>query len=228
MPLACEVRRPQVLPPRKPIIDTSLVFDAPLWHPGLAVSPFLSKNSGTVHTCTVTGATWGSQGRTFDGIDDNINLGDPAAMEGLAEGTISMWFKPTVNIADTDTVTFLDKGNTNCGFGYQLTGKIEFTLYSPFRALVSNQATWLANVWYFVNLRFGAGGMSIYINNVLDIENLAYVAGFTASATDWTLGCNSAGKWFAPIVMGEVMIHNRSLSLPETTNLQLSTQWRYL
>lgn len=63
-PLASEVRRPSVLPPRGAILDGFSVLNAPLWHPLLSKSPFITRDP-LQSSCAVTGATWGLQGRTF-------------------------------------------------------------------------------------------------------------------------------------------------------------------
>src|SRR3990167_5915362 len=50
-------------------LDPSLVLYLPLWKKD--GSSFMSDDAYG-HLATVTGATWGSQGRTFDGVDDLI------------------------------------------------------------------------------------------------------------------------------------------------------------
>ena len=55
------------------IFDPSLVLYLPLYQPDGA--SFASRDAYG-HLCTVTGALWTPQGRTFDGADDIIDLGN--------------------------------------------------------------------------------------------------------------------------------------------------------
>jgi len=53
------------------VFDPSLELYLPLYE--LDGSSFMSKDA-CGHICLVTGALWGSQGRTFDGGDDYIDI----------------------------------------------------------------------------------------------------------------------------------------------------------
>jgi len=66
-----------------------LALYAPLWHPELNVSPFISKDLNA-YSYTITGTTWGVQGRTFDGTDDIFNNSTTAFQ--LPVVTITGWF----------------------------------------------------------------------------------------------------------------------------------------
>jgi hypothetical protein len=77
--------------------DPSLVFFAPLYDAGLQGSPFLSRDLNK-HSCTVTGATWGPQGRICTGGDDYIDCGSSSLLKITSQDfTFILWAKPTAD-----------------------------------------------------------------------------------------------------------------------------------
>ncbi len=66
-------------------IPSNCVLYLPLWDPGLSGLVFKSIDPYG-HTCTVTGAVYGSDGYTFDGLDDNINCGSAASIDNIFDG----------------------------------------------------------------------------------------------------------------------------------------------
>lgn len=82
------------MPPRGMSIDTSVVLNAPLWHPDLSISPFTSKPPNPV-VCTVTGgATRTKQGWYLDAVNGKISVAGNIAPVGLTDRTIETWVKP--------------------------------------------------------------------------------------------------------------------------------------
>jgi hypothetical protein len=69
------------------IYDPSLVLYLPFADHDMAGSTIISKDLNA-HSCTVTGATWGSQGRSFDSTyDDFISVPDsPSLNLTVAQG----------------------------------------------------------------------------------------------------------------------------------------------
>lgn len=70
------------------IRDSSLVLYLPLYE--LQGTSFLSKDTYG-HTCTVTGTTLTPTGRSFDGIDDNIEIAAHSALDIVDDITIEAW-----------------------------------------------------------------------------------------------------------------------------------------
>lgn len=89
----------------------NLVCYAPLWHPQLNSSPFNAWDLVTPGTLawTVVGATWGTQGRTFDATDDWLVHATKANfdwMHGAVDAagfqwTVLVWVKLTNPKSDT-------------------------------------------------------------------------------------------------------------------------------
>ncbi|MDO8687497.1 MAG: hypothetical protein Q7K41_02790, partial [Dehalococcoidales bacterium] len=59
------------------IFDPSLVLYLPLYEPD---SSSLMSKDAYGHLAAVTGATWGTLGRTFDGSDDQIDCGNASSL----------------------------------------------------------------------------------------------------------------------------------------------------
>ena len=72
--------------------DPTLVLYLPLWYPhgDMTGSPIYSYDINR-HSCTVTGAVWGSQGRTF-GTDDEIET-PSLGLTDANDYTICEWFE---------------------------------------------------------------------------------------------------------------------------------------
>jgi hypothetical protein len=224
------------------IRDSSLALYLPLWHPDLSVSPFLSKDLNA-HSCTVTGATWGNQGRTFDGIDDVINCGSAAILDTAFGGdttgayTYEWWAKNTIDgpsrgqlvkgvdptfwgMWTADAAGSLNlyweikvTGETNDLFVYWTIGDVS-TSFNHFMLTGSGRA---------------AAGWTLYKNNSLVSMNI------NSNTLSSNVG-NTADDLFAPGrawgasgyfkgIEGEVWVYNRAKTLAESN--YLATKWRY-
>ena len=77
-----------------------LVLYVPLWHEKLSGGTFASFDHNH-HACTVTGATWGTQGRTFAGDDnDVITVANNDVFDITGAITIVMWVYPTDGVLE--------------------------------------------------------------------------------------------------------------------------------
>ena len=234
MPLACEVRRPQVLPPRKPILDTSLVFYAPLWHPGLAISPFLSKNPGAVHTCTVTGALWTPQGRSFDGNDDKIDCGNSVALQLTTTISTIFWYKPIAYATNEDGRIYRKienlGGSNRGGYSLRLRGiehKLEvlFGINTTAYEGLSTVGTYSLDSFICVGMRRNGSSCQLLVNGeiVATISTLG-ASWNNAPNTNLDVGSSATG---GVCVIGEGLVSNRYLAVGEFMDNYLATKWRY-
>lgn len=159
--------------------------------------------SGTqvsVGTCSIGNTSaWsnGSAGKinsslNFDGTDDYINVGNPAALNfGTGNFTISSW----INLSGSGDRTIVDKGNlsflTNNGYNLMVSGgKLRFAIadgtdgYTVNTAPLSN--TTLNNgVWYHALVIWNSSSQTAtyYLNGVND-------GSYTTSNIDSTTGAN--------------------------------------
>jgi len=184
------------------------------------------------HLCTVTGAEWGLQGRTFVPVGDRINL--PAGSVDLQVFTISMWIcwnggagavaKMLFSNHETDGTDGymfrLESDETIAVYCYNTAGAIAFAAQSTGAVTV--------NTWHFVNLVCpGDGGtVQIYLDTVPDGSTTQTAITYGTSVTRIGYGSESNIP-FAGII-GDVLVHSRVLSTTEMTHMRNSTTWRYI
>lgn len=214
---------------------TGCVLYAPLWSPYLSGATFKSQDLYG-RTCTVTGATWGSQGRTFAGGGDKIAL--PAsvyqAFSSADDFSIVMWFNHTTNANYSAPLAFTVSGV------WQPLIMIEHTAADEITCTVRQTANATNNVvtssgaplgWLHVGMTHDASDtnrVTQYLNGAL--EGSINTNALTFAKTDFSQGligalASSVNVFYNTI--GEVLIWNRVLSAGEITQHCNQTKWRY-
>ncbi len=229
------MRSPALRVPREQIgidrNDPTLVFYAPLWHPDLKSSPFYSMDLNR-HVCTVTGATPGSQGRTFasGNFIESSNAGTTALDFTTSAFTISMWVKSTDL---TTTHLLLCRGKVTLD-GYEIwvdvSKRLNFRTNQAGASQISYTTTDFLTTggFYFFNIVRDGAVATLYIDNVAKNEQSGVHINPLTSARKLLLGIWDTETDY-PFVgtMGEVQVYNRALSASEITNNYLATKWRY-
>ncbi len=209
------------------------VFYAPLWRPDLAGSPFNS--SGVygipIHSCTVAGALWTSQGRSFDG-DDYVDVGTPANLNFTSQNfSGEAWVKFT---AITSNHGIFGKGSYQTigwEFFVNILGQLSLATYQNLanQNSTSDVGTIVINTWY--HLAFVRNGASVRLyRNGVDITNTAanHVDPADNSAQKMIVGAGyDGGALWLKGTIGEGLIYNRALPASEITQNYLATKWRY-
>ncbi len=226
---------------RRFIFDNSLVLYAPLWHPELTGSPFLSKDLNAF-SCAVTGATWGSQGRTFDGTDDLIVTSANIGISGNAPLTIIAWVKPAAESLVTNKIAnivgwgWADGGATDpataCGcslatFGWDGAG--HWKLWLPATTTPSTTIHLAADIWYCLGATYDGTTIVNYNNGAADGSGAPSVTPNFANTPVYIgrkLGVAADRLWLKG-TGGEVFIYNRALTAAEILRSYNSTKWRY-
>jgi len=204
-----------------------LVLYAPLWHPELAGSPFISKDLNA-HSCTVTGAIWTPQGRTFKG-DDYIRVatftGQPT---GNAPFSAMGWVKFDSLAANGVMLSFgVDSASpTAYGIYYNnATNRLTTAFSAGNGACVSTNAP-STGVWYFIAGVSNSATNKIFVNGIEE-QSVAYALG------NLTAGVFAVGAWVQlgskmSGTVGEAFTYNRALTPAEIMNKYLITRWRYV
>ena len=213
------------------IKDPSLVLYLPLWY------PYSDMTGSTIYSYgrnrlsgTVTGATWGSQGRDFDGSDDNLNLGQSTTLDpGTGGFSIEAW-------VNTDTIA--------AGLG-RIVSKQGAAWYFLRRSAATWAISWKDSAANTLTVTSTAGmavvGKWIHLLVVRDgINGYLYIDGLL-NASGSTVGLDNINPGAANCYIGtydqisegfdgkigEVRVYNRALSVGEILRNYQVTKWRY-
>ncbi len=213
------------------------VLYAPLWHEKLQGSPFLTLDHNH-HSCTVTGATWGPQGRTFDGVANVITIPDAASLRLTAPLTMSFWvYRASLyNSASAKREYLINKLNTNLGYVLRFEisdGRMQYVYGygTGYRAAYSIKASWAVGWWHVTLVQQAADYYALfYVNGVLDNTTDVANSPVANDATSLELGYTSfdvANSIALNGKMGDVLLYNRALTAGEIMRNYLATRWRY-
>ena len=221
-------------------LPTGCVLYLPLWSPGLN-GPVFKSVDPFGHTCTVTGAVLGAQGRRFDGVDDLIRSSTPPVVDNIFDGggTIVAWINP-----DSD-------GETNAGFVWSK-GRILFATTSEAVGKVKMEFTQLFTgddgIWETTATQVTIGTfemVTVVYDNGATTNNPTFYIGTTAltvgsgltetgtptgtrnddSANDLLIG--GAGTNSFDGLIGEQAWYNRILTAAEVTYYYNQTRGRF-
>lgn len=216
--------------------DPNLVLRLSFWQKDGAT--FMSDDAHG-HLCTVTGATWGIQGRTFDGTDDKISIPHNAVFNvSTGDFTAVVWAK-VVSFADARTLVV--KEIAGGGTGILSSVNTDGTLWFRVRQDASNyailsgagQVLSINTFYHIVFLRTGTT-LKAYINGVqstgLTQSGLGAGGGSNpdSAASSFVLGLRSDNSFDFYGTMGEALFYNnRALSPAEIQHNYLASRWRY-
>ena len=227
------MRSPALRWPSHPDIDRndpSLVLYTPLWKTEMQGSAPVSLDLNK-HVCTVTGATWGSQGRTFDGTDDKIVLPE-TAVNRVQYITMLAW----VNCSRVNTNVGQIIARSGVKPHYILTTGVsanKVSLYISTNGLTyetgfPSTASITNGTFAFIAGTYDGTTARIYINGLPDATATTSSGAIDTTNDPVWLGeaSDGGGNWFKGII-GEAAIYNRALPANEIWNLYLVTKWRY-
>ena len=165
---------------------------------------------------------------TFDGTDDYIDFGSPAALDLYSQFTLSTWFK-TSNASSYQTVFARGRGNSQWN-GY------EIGINSGYARVTAENAAGTAttfdlqiglnvadNIWHNVVFTFNGTTGSIYIDGVVRNTN---TGSFTSSSLNNYIGRRNLAAYFNGSI-GKVSAYNRSLAAAEVLQNFNAIRGRY-
>jgi len=206
-----------------------LEFNAPLWHTELDGSPFTSEDA-TEYPCTVTGATWSSDGYVFDG-DDYITVGSSANNTLYPTSfTWEFWVNPT----NTDAHRGLLGGTS--GNARPWDSNISTSDQSSFR-LKQIDDTEISLTLGDLTVTTGAFNHIVFTGDGSTVRG--YLDGVESAATasyDGTLKIVSReairigvarNTWWMIGTFGEVRLYDRALTPAEVLSNYNATKWKY-
>ncbi len=210
---------------------TDIVLNDPLWSSRLSASPFNSVDSYS-RSNTVTDATWGITGRTFDGANDAIFLSTVGTPFDLQAFTILAWIKRgTIGANHCIFSNFKSDGTYGWNFAVSDTNKLYFVGLtsggSPLFTITST-GTLAVNTWYLVGVTCPGNGLTatLYINSVADGTATQQTLVYNTSLPK--IGENSEGGGDYSGIIGEVLFYNQVLSGTKILGYQGAVKQRYV
>jgi len=228
------------------ILDPALALYLPLWY------PYSDMTGSTIYSydknrcvCTVTGATWGRTGRTFDGVDDWIDLTPiVSTLDTYTSGTILFWlYSENDNAAQYIHFSVRNSGGPH-------TSHIEISINSgklQADCLYKSAQQWTldtdANIddyqkWVLIGLVQDGTSPVLYVNDTAPAQAFSV----STDKTKWFQGIADRTNYAAiggrpnndiPYtavteditgIIGDFMIYGRAF---EIGNIYNATKWRY-
>ena len=188
--------------------------------------------NGTMTNGPIFGTASGGQ-ITFDGIDDNVNMGSNSAFN-LTNISISIWVKLDTTASNNFIVgryftTTVDNG----WFIYYspTTQKIRFEGRESEALYISNQSTnnYNVNTWYNIVCTKSANTWSIYSNGVLDMSQSIGLGNVAFANNNMQFGgmFTNFGNNYGKHSIGSIHMYNRALSATEITQNFNATKSRF-
>src|SRR3989304_3454608 len=158
-------------PLRVDVKDPDLVLYLPFWYQSAdMIGDTIYSYDKNRHTGTVTGATRGIQGRTFNGTTDIINIPNNAVLNPTTSLTLAAWVKVDRTTAPADYDGIICKRDSVLSTGYMLytsVDKFAISAYATGNNLdITASISHTLGVWYFVVLVVDAGNATLYIDNI--------------------------------------------------------------
>lgn len=221
------------------LLDPYLVLYLPLHE--LDGSSFMSRDAYG-HLCTVTGALWEYNGRTFDGVDDVIYTSSPSFVDDT-QGTVEVWVKFTDFTQDHSVASACVDGAEDDEFlfmYYRPSDSYKIGVYQSLNAVTQMYAKTRANVitdtgWHHWVVTSDSSTLRAYLDGIE--ESLTFITGsntgqWMATATDADTFSIGAIKRATPVletkgIIGEVRVYSRALKASEIQHNYLATKWRY-
>lgn len=185
---------------------------------------------------TITGATWGSTGRTCDGNDDLISIPAHSTINTLSALTIIAWTNPT-NYGGASVGRIITKASSTNVDGWMLRfsePNILFSVGFGIANLVVKGPGVTTGSWQMITVTWdgtvNSSGVHIY-NNLTEISYGAPTEGqgtrTSDNANNLIIGNTSDGIRGFNGKIGEALVYNTVLGSGVWKNIRQGTKWRY-
>jgi len=177
------------------------------------------------HTTTVSGATWGKEGYTFDGTNDEITVADNSALDLTTALTIMTWMFPTAAGNRGIVAKRSGVGAANVNYNYFLNAGYGMSVYNGNAEGGAASSTAMpTSTWSLAGITWEGSTVNFYLNGLTDGSTTLALGAANAHAL--AIGSNGAAEYLKGKI-GEVWVFNRILTPLEIQNLYLKTKWRY-
>ena len=211
------------------VYDPALALYLPLWKRD--GTSFISDDAYG-HLVTVTGATWGIQGRIVDGTDDFISVPDNDIWDS-ADFTLLIWTKQNAFAGNYWQRAFIAHNTTGGAvnkwtFAHDgTTSVLTWVNGWPTNPTVLSDAwTLSAGVWYLIGLTRIGSAFTFYKDGVAN-GTATNATAFPNIAQPLTIGWGEGTPKTYDGITGEVLMLSRGYTPAEVQNYTLATKWRY-
>jgi len=189
---------------------------------GNALDETTNDNDGTVSGATLTEEGYVGSAYEFDGVDNYINMGDPASLDISGTFTISAWVK----LGDVGNGAIVQKGGYIAADGTLLyydsaTGRLTFKgngVGGSDFSIKSNSAFTIYQ-WYHVVAVYNGSNETLYVDNVLQSETGGQTDNYLDLNDNVEIGGYSDQDFDFNGTIDEVHIWSRALSVTEIESL---------
>lgn len=201
-------------------ISDNLVLNAPLHHADLSGATFDTKDSNE-YTCTVSGATWSSDGYVFNGSSDYISFSGYSANNTW---TVEGWFY----ITEDDFHSIVGDSIANYGYlvYHDITQKIWYEPSSVNGKGIDFNLTSgsLINAWHHIALVMDTPTLYCYVDNELVGQGDPIDGICDLNITRIGGGYEGIADSLFEGTMGEIRIYSDAI---DTTDNYEATAWKY-
>jgi len=172
----------------------------------------------TTGVVPLNGTKSGGGALSFDGVDDYVNVGNPASLQSFPNGiTLEAWLQRDWTLASAGERPLSKRESTLRGFlmGFSATKTFSFTLGDGVadHTQLSVQTFTAGNAWHHVVMTYDGERMRIYADGVIDVTSLTAVFTISASLDSFSMPRMVNNLWNGKI--DEVRIYNRALTPEE-------------
>ena len=227
--------------------DPSLLLYLPLWSPysDMAGATTIYSYDKNRHSGAITGTVWGLQGRTFDGLDDVIDLGDNNLFSfgnGTTDTPFSLmgWFKVTDVVALRPLAGKSALNAAEYGLWWLDASSIRVHIVDASLAVQCTRIMDVApslGVWLFVGVTYnGVGGASagngitMYLNGAVRASTATNNANYVAMENgtgSFMIGSRTEADIWHKGTSGDTWLYSKVLTANEIQQNYQSTKWRY-
>ena len=181
-------------------------------------------NDGTINGATYTTySADGSHALSFDGVDDNVNIGRPANLEWDGESmSISAWFKFS-NLSDNATI-LSDRSGVEPWYFFRVnsSGEVRFVLNTDGDSqTVETTATFDDGNFHFATISYQDGGTSrIFVDGVEEASTTVASKSAYSYQDDLQIGERPDGNEPANGLLDDVSWASSALTLSEHDSLR--------
>jgi hypothetical protein len=209
--------------------DPSLVLDLPLYKKD---GDSFSSDDAYGHLCTVSGATWGSTGRTFNGTTDFITTGKTIQQLGITDKvTVIVWAKKTAPATNDHLFSCANAAGSDMFDLVVVNSKYNLVGAAGVGSISIASSGDIDTNWNMWAGTYGGNNDAVLYINAVSVGTDTSCTGNIGNSGTVMIGVSgdyvgTQLNWGG--LIGDVLTYNRALSPSEIMNFYLNTKWRYI